>query len=172
MNLPNYKFSLTPEVKRASAREKACAASDVAVTRPMSDRVLALQSEMSKLPQYEPLTGHVFHGGMYCRQVWRDADVSIVGKVHKKEHFYFIASGTVVVTTDEGRQTITGPYLLCSKPGTKRAVYSVTDALCVTFHRTDATTVEEAEAELVEHDPDTMFDVGNRVKKQLIEVTV
>src|ERR1043165_3701116 len=120
-----------------------------------------LQSEMLKLPQYEPLTTHIFHGGMYCRQVWRAADVWIVGKVHKKEHFYFIVHGTVQVTTDDGVQRITGPHLLCSKPGTKRAIYSETDALCVTFHRTDATTVEEAEAEMVEPDETSPFLPGN-----------
>lgn len=120
-----------------------------------------LQAEMVKLPQYEPLTTHTFHAGMYCRQVWRAADVLIVGKVHKKEHFYFIVHGTVLVTTDDGVQRITGPCLLCSKPGTKRAIYSETDALCATFHRTDATTVEEAEAEMVEPDETSPFLPGN-----------
>lgn len=137
----------------------------------MREKVEQLQEEISKFAQYEPKTTHTFHGGMYCRQVWRDADVTIVGKVHKKEHFYFVVSGTIIVTTDDGVQTITGPQLLCSKPGTKRAVYSVTEALCVTFHRLDSTTVEEAEAELVEVDPKSMFGIGNTVKHQSIEVT-
>jgi hypothetical protein len=138
----------------------------------MRGRVERLQEEVSKHKQYEPKTTHIFHGGMYCRQVWRDADVLIIGKVHKKEHFYFVVSGTIMVTTDEGVQTITGPALLCSKPGTKRAVYSVTQAFCVTFHRVEATTVEGAEAELVQDDPKSMFGVGNTVKNQSIEVTL
>jgi len=134
----------------------------------MGGRVLALQSELVKLPQYEPATEHYFHGGMYCRKVFRHADVTIVGKVHKKEHFYMIVSGTVAVTTDDGVQVITGPHLLCSKPGTKRVVYSVTDALCMTFHRLDSTTVEDAEEELVEHDPGAMFTVGNKLKNEVL----
>jgi len=128
-----------------------------------------LQAEISKHEQYEPLTNHTFHGGMYCREVWRAADVTIVGKVHKKEHFYLVASGTVVITTDDGVRRVTGPCLLCSKPGTKRAVYSETDALCMTFHVVDAKTVEEAEVELVEVDPLAMFGVGNAVKQSLIK---
>lgn len=136
----------------------------------MREKVERLQSQISQCPQYEPKTTHTFHGGMYCRQVWRDADVTIVGKVHKKEHFYFVVSGTIIVTTDDGVQTITGPHLLCSKPGTKRAVYSVTDALCVTFHRLDSTTVEEAESELVEDDPMSMFGIGNILKNKSFEV--
>ena len=141
-----------------------------ATQRSLPESVVALQEEISKLPQYEPPTEHVFHGGMYCRQVWRPKGCLIVGKVHKKEHFYMIVSGTVSVTTDDGVQTITGPMLLCSKPGTKRAVYAETDALCMTFHRVDSSTVEDVESELVEDDPASMFAVGNKIKHQEIEV--
>ena len=135
----------------------------------MRRRVLALQSAISQLPQYEPITEHFFHGGMYCRKVFRHADVTVVGKVHKKEHFYVVVSGTVAVTTDDGVKVITGPQVLCSKPGTKRVVYSVTDAVCMTIHRTDSTTVEDAEEELVEYDPASMFAVGNKVKSEVLK---
>lgn len=132
----------------------------------MVDMVCRLQEEVLKLPQYEPETEHFFHGGMYCRRVWRDAGVLVVGKVHKKEHFYLIVSGTVHITTDEGVQKLTGPALLMSKPGTKRAVFSETPALCMTFHVTDATTVDDAEAELVEEDNSTRYGAGNLIKNQ------
>ena len=144
------------------------------VAKPLDMRgsVVALQAEMSKYPQYEPPTEHVFHGGMYCRQIWQPAGCLIVGKVHKKEHFFMIASGTVKITTDDGVQTITGPMLLCSSTGTKRAIYAETDALCMTFHKVDASTVEEVESELVEDDPKSMFTVGNKVKMPEIEATL
>jgi len=129
----------------------------------MRGKVEALQAEMIKHPQYEPPTKHTFHAGMYCREVFRPAGCLIVGKVHKREHFYLVVYGTISVTTDDGIQSITGPHLLNSKPGTKRAVYAETDALCMTFHRTDSVTVEEAEIELVEHDPDSMFLAGNKI---------
>jgi hypothetical protein len=135
-------------------------------------KVESLQTEVSKLPQYEPKTKHTFHAGMYCREVWRAAGVLVVGKVHKKEHFYLIVSGTVAITTDDGVQLITGPHLLCSIPGTKRAVYAETDALCMTFHVVDAKTVEDAEVELVETDPNDMYAIGNIVKDKQIEVTL
>jgi hypothetical protein len=136
----------------------------------MLDKVQTLQAEVSKLPQYEPETKHYFHGGMYCREVFRHAGVLVVGAVHKKEHFYLIVSGTVAITTDDGVQEVTGPHLFSSKPGTKRAVYAVTDALCMTFHAIEAKTVEEAEAELVEAEPNSMYSLGNQVKHQLLEV--
>ena len=137
---------------------------EVAPAVSMVDKVKALQVEVSKLPQYEPKTKHYFHGGMYCREVFRHADVLIVGKVHKKEHFYLVVSGSLAITTDDGVQEITGPHLLCSKPGTKRAVYALTDAICMTFHRVESDNVEDAEVELVEHDPESMFSIGNKVK--------
>jgi hypothetical protein len=66
-------------------------------------------------------------------------------------------------------QYITGPQLLCSKPGTKRAVYAETDALCMTFHRVESTTLEVAETELVEEDIDSMYTIDNKIKP--LEVT-
>jgi quercetin dioxygenase-like cupin family protein len=144
---------------------------DLANIAPSREQIERLQAEMAQMPQYEAPTEHVFHGGMYCRQVWRPAGCLIVGKVHKKEHFYMVVSGTVKVTTDDGLQTITGPMLLCSKPGTKRAVFAETDALCMTFHRVDSNTVEDAESELVEDDPKSMFTIGNKIKHIEIEVS-
>lgn len=130
-----------------------------------SPKIGALKLALSKLPQYEPVTKHYFHAGMYCREVWRDAGVLVVGKVHRKEHFYLIVNGTVRIT--DGASTaveVTGPHLILSKPGTERAVLSITPALCMTFHRTDATTVDAAEAELVEPDELSMFDALNMIK--------
>lgn len=141
-------------------------------SRNMRDKVKMLQEEVSKLPQYQPETKHYFHGGMYCREVFRHAGVLVVGKVHKQEHFYLIVSGTVQITDGEGNaQEVTGPRLILSKPGTKRAVYAVTDTLAMTFHATAATTVGEAESQLVEEDPDAMYALGNTVKNEQIEVS-
>jgi hypothetical protein len=134
----------------------------------MISKVQALQDVISKMPQYEPETKHTFHAGMYCREVWRPAGVIVVGKIHKKEHFYLIVSGTVSITTDEGVKSVAGPHLLCSKPGTKRAVYAETDALCMTFHVVDAKTIEDAEQELVEEDDSSMFALGNKLKNEVL----
>jgi len=142
------------------------------VATDIRNKVEALQSEVSKYKQYEAPTEHLFHGGMYCRQVWRPAGCLIVGKVHKKEHFYMVVFGTVVVTTDDGVKRITGPQLLCSSPGTKRAVYAETDALCMTIHRVESDNVETVESELVENDPLSMFGIGNKVKNKSIEVSI
>jgi hypothetical protein len=137
----------------------------------MQQKVGALQAELSKLPQYQPDTRHYFHGGMYCREVFRHAGVLVVGAVHKKEHFYLIVYGTVAITDGDGNvQEVTGPYLFQSKPGTKRAVLALTDTLCMTFHALEATTVDEAESELVESEPASMYAPGNLIRHNVQEV--
>ena len=144
---------------------------EVAPPEMMRQKVDALQKELSQLPQYEPETKHYFHGGMYCREVFRHAGVLVVGAVHKKEHFYLIVYGTVAITDGDGNvQQVTGPHMFQSKPGTKRAVYALTDTLCMTFHALEAKTVEDAEAELVEPEPDAMYGAGNRIKNKTVEV--
>ena len=137
----------------------------------MQQKVGVLQTELSKLPQYQPDTRHYFHGGMYCREVFRHAGVLVVGAVHKKEHFYLIVFGTVAITDGDGNvEEVTGPYLFQSKPGTKRAVLALTDTLCMTFHALTATTIEDAEIELVEPEPDSMYSSGNLIKHNAPEV--
>lgn len=138
-----------------------------AVTR---EQVQRLQAEMAKLPQVELPTEHYFADGMYCRAVFRPAGTLIVGKVHRKEHLYIVASGTVKVTTEDGLKEITGPRVIVSQPGTKRAVLAVTDATCMTVHRTDSRDVEEIERELVEDEgQQRLFDAHNHLIHAALE---
>jgi len=131
-------------------------------------KVWTLQREMAKLPQVQLPTSHFFADGMYCRFLPRPAGTLIVGKVHKREHFYIVATGTVRVSDDDGATAIEYvPTLLVSKPGTKRAVLAVTDAVCMTVHRLDHPTQDLAaiERELMEEDATSLFDAANELKE-------
>lgn len=135
----------------------------------MKEKVMALQKAMIEgVAPIELETRHRFHGGMYMREVFRPAGCIIVGKVHKKEHFYIVLSGTVVITTDTGVAEVTGPYVFESVPGTKRAVFAKTDAICITIHVAESTAVEEVENELVEEDPDCVYLPGNTLKERAL----
>lgn len=124
-----------------------------------------LQAIMSGMPQEELSTEHFLADGMYCRFLPRKAGVLIVGKVHRKEHFYIVCCGTVHVTNGEGMaREITGPAVIVSHPGTKRAVLAITDATCLTVHRTEKTDIEEIEQELIEPDDTALFDSHNNLK--------
>jgi hypothetical protein len=139
-------------------------ASPVSVGREAVER---LQAAMSAMPQWdgEKHTSHFFADGLYCRMLFRPAGVTIVGKVHLKEHLYVVCCGTVRITNGDGVAVdVTGPAVIVSKPGTKRAVYAVTDATCLTVHHTDRTDLDEIEAELIEPDALSLFDSHNRLK--------
>ena len=137
--------------------------SDVA-TLPTQEAIETLQRMISTVPQAVLTTDHHFCDGMYMRTLFRPADTLIVGKVHKKEHFYVVCFGDVTVTSDGFRERIQGFKVLICKPGTKRAVYAHADSLCLTVHRTEETELERVEADLVHEDPTAMFTVGNTLK--------
>jgi len=128
-----------------------------------------LQASMASMPQVELPTKHYFADGMYCREVFRPAGVTIVGKVHKKEHFYIVISGEVTVVSNGHREQIKAPRILVSQPGTKRAVYAHVDSICITVHRTIETDLEAIERELVEEDDRSLFGPGNVLKDALLE---
>lgn len=134
----------------------------------MKDQVYALQKEVLKLPQVELETKHYFADGMYAREVFRPAGFLIIGKVHKKEHFYIVTKGRIRVTTDNGVEEFTAPSVIISKPGTKRAVLAMEDSVCMTVHRTMKKSIKNIEKELVEDEPDSPFGVGNILKSRML----
>jgi len=130
---------------------------------PTREQIEKLQSEMVKMPQAELDTEHYFSGGMYCRKLTRPAGTLIVGKVHLKDHFFLCAKGEIIVWTENGMKTLTAGDIIASKPGTKRVTYAKTDAIGITFHKTDKTDLDEIETELIEPDDIALFDSSNKL---------
>ena len=131
---------------------------------PTKDEILRLQSEMVKMPQAELQTEHYFSGGMYCRKLIRPAGTLIVGKVHKKDHFFLCAKGQIIAWSEKGMVTLNEGDVICSKAGTKRVTLAVTDAIGITFHRTNKTDLDKIEKELIEPDETALFDAYNKLK--------
>ena len=131
-------------------------------------RIDRLQAEAAKLPQLSLPTSHLFADGMYCRVLPRPAGATIVGKVHKREHFYICAAGLVEVFSEDGsRRTLGAGDVVVSKPGTKRTVFALVDSVCMTVHRTDSTDLDEIGRELTEPDETALFDARNEPLKVL-----
>lgn len=122
------------------------------------------------MPQAEPETTHYFAAGMCLRTVFRKAGVCVVGKVHKKEHFFVVLSGEMTIWTEEGMKRVTGPFVWVSKPGTKRVTFAHTDATAMTVHEVSTRDIEEMERELVEDEPAALFGPGNVPLSPLLEV--
>jgi hypothetical protein len=132
---------------------------------PSREQIERLQAEMVQMPQVDLQTEHYFsEAGMYCRKVFRPAGTLIVGKVHKHHHLFLCAMGEIIAWTENGMKRLQAGDVVESKPGTKRVTLAVTDAIGVTFHRTDKTDLDEIEAELVEPDNTALFDSSNLLK--------
>lgn len=123
--------------------------------------IVKLQEMMLQMPQAEGLeTDHYFADEMYCRRLYRPAGTLIVGKVHKKEHFYIVAKGKVQV----GENVYKAGDVIVSKPGTKRAVLALEDSVCMTIHHTRKKNLDKIEKELIEPDNTALFDARNERK--------
>ena len=137
---------------------------DLKTETPTLEQINRLQAEMVKLPQAELPTEHYFSDGMYCRKLFRPAGTLIVGKVHKKDHFFLCASGEIIAWSEKGMVTLRAGDIIESKAGTKRVTLAVEDSIGVTFHRTDKTDLDEIEAELIEPEATALFDAYNKLK--------
>lgn len=142
------------------------ASKENAPTRAQIDR---LQASMQDMPQATLDTSNYFSEGMYCRKVSRSKGVLIVGKVHKKEHFFICAAGVIIAWTDQGMKTLRAGDVLECLPGTKRVTLAVTDAIGITVHKTNKKNLDEIEAELMEPDVTALFDARNQLKSLTIK---
>ncbi len=131
---------------------------------PTLAQIQTLQRAMSRLPQAELQTEHYFADGMYARRLYRSAGTLIVGKVHKREHFFVIARGSLIIWTEGGMKQLSAGAVIASKPGTKRVTLAMEDSIGITFHRTDKTNLDEVEAELIEPEDEALFDANNLLK--------
>ena len=116
------------------------------------EALIALEQEILAMPQIPLVNKHYFANGIYARELLMPAGSCVTGKIHKQEHICTISYGDVTVVTDEGTERYTGHSTFIGKPGSKRALYMHEDTMWTAYHRTDKTTVEEAEAEVVTND--------------------
>lgn len=136
---------------------------------PTLEEIERLQHEMMQMPQAELQTEHYFSGGMYCRKLTRPAGTLIVGKVHKKDHFFLCAKGQIIAWSEKGMVTLNEGDVIASKAGTKRVTLAVTDAIGITFHKTNKINLDKIEKELIEPDELALFDSSNKLKVQALE---
>lgn len=114
-----------------------------------------LESKMQEVFGVQDSTDHVapvnhyFCAGNYAREIFIPSGVCMTGKIHKHEHINVLSKGKCVVVTEEGREVLEAPMTWISKPFIKRAVYAYSDTVWTTIHPTSATSIEDAEREVV-----------------------
>lgn len=96
--------------------------------------VYALEAEILRHEQVAMPTTHDFCSGLYARTLHIPANTVLTGAIHKKESFFVLRSGVLLVTTDDGPKQIYPGHMSISHKGTKRAGVAVTDCEVTTFH--------------------------------------
>jgi hypothetical protein len=110
----------------------------------MSQHRMAIFGDSEHLP-----IKSTFSNGLYLREIFIPKGWFVMGKIHRHEHPNMLVSGKVVMITEEGPETITGPKTMLSPAGTKRFLFTLEDTIWITMHRTDFTNAIEAEADII-----------------------
>lgn len=103
----------------------------------MQKRLTKAVALMQQMPQVECPITHRFTPGIYAREMFLPAGTLAVSLVHKTEHPFVVSKGKLRVWTErEGVKEISAPFIGVTKPGTRRVVLVLEDAIWTTFHAT------------------------------------
>ncbi len=162
-DFPAIQFSCTfPAAKREPTFDTA-AFVDRFPDHVSKDQMLAIHDHLCKYEQAETPTEHYFANGMYCRSCTVPQHALVVGKVHKHDHLVMVLKGRITVWSEHGRQDLVAPYIGVCSAGAQRLGFAHEDTVFVNIHRTDKTTLAEAEADIAEDFPTSMYGVGNTI---------
>jgi hypothetical protein len=114
------------------------------------DDIYKLQEYMLKGDTIELETRHHFSEGMYARELFIPAGVTLVGALHKTKHLYTVVKGECRVASQFENLEIKAPFMGETIPQTKRAIHAITDCVWITYHPTHLTDVSEIEKAILE----------------------
>ena len=129
--------------------------------------VVRFEDELRKVPavltgnaieEHIPLK-HSFAKGLYIREIFNPKGETIVTKIHKVSHPYFLLRGDMSIMTEGGPQRIRAPHYGITPAGTKRIIYTHEDCVFVTVHATNETDIEKIEDEVISKNFDEIKEV-------------
>ena len=77
---------------------------------------------------------HTFADGVYVRQMYMPKDTAVVGKIHKREHVWFLLQGCIGVATEDKIKEYEAPCYVVSPGGSKRVILALEDTIFVNIH--------------------------------------
>ena len=92
---------------------------------------------------------HTYADGMYIREIFMPRGEIVISKIHKIAHPFFLIKGRISVLSEEGEKLLQAPYYSITPAGTKRMLYTHTNAIVVTVHRTNETDLDKIENEII-----------------------
>lgn len=138
------------DLQTSDFQQQALAITRQAMATPAQRRIDEALPELRALPQVECPLIHRFTPGMYIREIFMPKGTFIISQIHKTEHPFVVTVGRVKVwIEDKGVEEIAAPYVGITKPGTRRILEIIEDCRWITFHPTNATTVEDAERDVI-----------------------
>lgn len=113
------------------------------------ERVRRLENQVLARPQVSLRTDHVLHAGMYARTVCLPPDTVLTGALIKIATTLVISGDVLVFTGGETRRLV-GYHVLAAAASRKQAFIACAETHITMIFPTQATTVEEAEAEFTD----------------------
>jgi quercetin dioxygenase-like cupin family protein len=111
-----------------------------------------INNVMSSLPVADPETWHHFSSGMYAKQMNIPAGYSAFQHKHEYDHLSILATGRVIVQTDDGQVEYTAPSCITIKQNINHAIHALEDSTWFCIHVTDETDEEEVDKVLIKKD--------------------
>lgn len=97
--------------------------------------------EAALLENYEPVdcpVRHRFTPGLYIREIFMPAGVTVTSMQHQKMHPFFVLQGKIsVYSENDGVVEIEAPHWGITYPGTRRILRVHTNSVWITTHVTD-----------------------------------
>jgi hypothetical protein len=119
----------------------------------MSDDDLGILAEYvnDTFDEADLKTNHYFHAGLYMREMVVPANCFVIGQAHTSGDFInILTEGSALLRNEEGEIIeVTAPYISNAKNGNRKTAYFTSDSKWLNVHRTNKTTVEEVEKEIL-----------------------
>ncbi len=132
----------------------------------LRDKIYAFEDWLFTIPQayvdkeipYQPVHTVIEGSGVYIRTLAIPPHQVVVGRRHSIEHQVLLVKGSCLCVTERGVEKMTAPMQFVSPAGEKRIVVTgEEEAVWVTTHLTDKTTIDEIEQDIRIDEPDRMF---------------
>lgn len=93
------------------------------------EKILNLEREIAKLPQYECPLRHFFADGVYVREITIHAGVALVGYIHMQACVTTVSKGKIIIADGDSTRIIEAPFTMAVPPGSKKAGYALEDTV-------------------------------------------
>ena len=127
--------------------------------------IIKLENSIKEYEQVEIEVIHKFTNDMYIRQAIIPKDMLIVGKRHRYETLNILLKGKMIIYDGTESIEVAAPFLVVSKPYTKKAGIALEDSIWCNIHVTTSKDLEEIEKEFII--PEEEYDKLIEYKEQV-----